>query len=167
MRRHYAKSGIVNGWARRWRMEETYTENLKFGAGACAEAGVNLLVDPINPYDMPGYFLNSSAQELAIIEAVGGDNLYLEYDLYHMQIMGDDLAATITANLPRIAHIQIAGVPGRHEPDGGDIDTAGLFDLIDGCGYDGWIGCEYRPRGGTEEGLGWAIPYGIGGGGGR
>ena len=161
--RLHAMAGIVIDEARRGEMEETYIENLKYAAGACAAAGVKLLIEPINPDDMPGYFLNSSAQALAIIEAVGGDNLYLEYDLYHMQIMGDDLAATITANLPRIAHFQIASVPGRHEPDGGDIDTAGLFDLIDGSGYDGWIGCEYHPRAGTEEGLGWARPYGIGG----
>ena len=163
--RLHAMAGIVTDEARRGEMEETYIENLKTAAGLCAAAGVKLLIEPINPHDMPGYFLNGSAQALAVIDAVGSDNLYLEYDLYHMRIMGDDLAATITANLPRIAHIQIAGVPGRHEPDGGDIDTAGLVDLIDGCGYDGWIGCEYRPRGGTEEGLGWARAYGIGGGG--
>ena len=163
--RLHAMAGIVTDEARRGVMEETYIENLKYAAGACAETGVKLLIEPINPHDMPGYFLNTSAQALAIIDAVGSDNLYLEYDLYHMQIMGDDLAATITANLPRIAHIQIAGVPGRHEPDGGDIDTAGLFDLIDGAGYDGWIGCEYHSRAGTEEGLGWARAYGIGGGG--
>ena len=164
--RLHAMAGIVTDEARRAEMEATYIGNLQYAAGACAEAGVKLLIEPINPDDMPGYFLNGSAQALAIIDAVGGDNLYLEYDLYHMQIMGDDLAATITANLPRIAHIQIAGVPGRHEPDGGDIDTATLFDLIDKGGYDGWIGCEYHPRAGTEEGLGWARAYGIGGGGG-
>ncbi len=161
--RLHAMAGIVMDEARRGEMEVTYIGNLKFAAGACAEMSVKLLIEPINPHDMPGYFLNTSAQALAIIEAVGGDNLYLEYDLYHMQIMGDDLAATIAANLPRIAHIQIAGVPGRHEPDGGDIDTPSLFDLIDGSGYDGWIGCEYHPSAGTEEGLGWALPYGIGG----
>ncbi len=163
--RLHAMAGIVTDEARRGEMEETYIENLKTAAGACASLSVKLLIEPINPDDMPGYFLNTSAQALAIIEAVGSDNLYLEYDLYHMQIMGDDLAATIAANLPKIAHIQIAGVPGRHEPDGGDIDTAGLFDLIDKAGYDGWIGCEYHPRAGTEEGLGWARAYGIGGGG--
>ncbi len=163
--RLHAMAGIVTDEAKRGEMEETYIGNLEYAAGLCAAAGVKLLIEPINPHDMPGYFLNGSAQALAIIEAVGGDNLYLEYDLYHMQIMGDDLAATIGANLPRIAHIQIAGVPGRHEPDGGDIDTAGLFDLIDRAGYDGWVGCEYHPRAGTEEGLGWARVYGIGGGG--
>ncbi|MCH8196778.1 MAG: hydroxypyruvate isomerase family protein [Proteobacteria bacterium] len=161
--RLHAMAGIVTHEARRGEMEETYIENLKVAAGACAEMSVKLLIEPINPDDMPGYFLNGSAQALAIIDAVGSDNLYLEYDLYHMHIMGDDLAATIAANLPRIAHFQIAGVPGRHEPDGGDIDTAGLFDLIDKGGYDGWIGCEYHPRAGTEEGLGWARAYGIGG----
>jgi hydroxypyruvate isomerase len=161
--RLHAMAGVVMGEARRGEMEEAYIGNLKYAARACAEAGVKLLIEPINPNDMPGYFLNGSAQALAVIDAVGSDNLYLEYDLYHMRIMGDDLAATIGAHLPRIAHIQIAGVPGRHEPDGGDIDTAGLFDFIDGAGYDGWIGCEYHPRGGTEEGLGWARPYGIGG----
>ncbi len=162
--RLHAMAGIVTDEARRAEMEATYIGNLKTAAGLCAEAGVKLLIEPINPHDMPGYFLNTSAQALAIIDAVGSDNLYLEYDLYQMQIMGDDLAATITANLPRIAHIQIAGVPGRHEPDTGDIDTPALFDLIDRCGYDGWIGCEYHPRAGTEEGLGWARAYGIGGG---
>ncbi len=143
-------------------MEKTYIENLRFAAGACAGRGVDLLIEPINDHDVPGYFLNYSEQARRIIEEVKSDNLFLQYDIYHMQIMEGDLATTIDKNLGIIRHFQLAGVPGRHEPDIGEINYPFLFDLIDEKQYEGWIGCEYRPRAGTEEGLGWARPYGIG-----
>ncbi len=160
--RLHAMAGLAPGDAGRTAMEKTYIENLRFAAGACAERGVHLLIEPINSHDMPGYFLNFSAQARRIIEEVNSDNLFLQYDIYHMQIMEGDLAATIGANLGIIRHFQLAGVPGRHEPSVGEINYPFLFDFIDEKGYEGWIGCEYRPRAGTGEGLGWARPYGIG-----
>lgn len=161
--RLHAMAGLAPTGAERAAMEETYIENLRFAAGACAGRGVSLLIEPINSRDMPGYFLNYSAQARRVIEEVASDNLFLQYDIYHAQIMEGDLAATIDKNLSIIRHFQIAGVPGRHEPDVGEINYPFLLDLIDERRYGGWIGCEYRPRAGTEEGLAWARPYGIGG----
>ena len=136
-----------------------YVENLRFAAQATTEAGLSLLIEPINNRDIPGYYLNYSAQALAIIDEVGADNLFLQYDIYHMQIMEGDLAPTIEANLARIAHMQLADTPGRHEPGTGEINYPFLFDHIDRIGYTGWIGCEYKPAGSTAEGLGWFAPY--------
>jgi hydroxypyruvate isomerase len=112
---------------------------------------------------MPGYFLTTAEQAHLIIETAGHPNLFLQMDLYHAQIMGGDLAERTRSHWKLIRHFQIAGVPGRHEPDVGEINYPYLFDMIDALGYDGWIGCEYRPRGKTLEGLGWARRYGIGG----
>ena len=112
---------------------------------------------------MPGYLLATAEQARQVIAQVGSDNLFLQMDLYHAQIMGGDLAERTRAHWPLIRHIQIAGVPGRHEPDVGEINYPYLFDLLDELGYDGWVGCEYRPRGKTLDGLGWARRYGIGG----
>ena len=123
------------------------------------EAGIRLIVEPINTRDIPGFFLNHSSQALALIERVGSDNLQLQYDIYHMQIMEGDLARTIEANLGRIAHIQIADNPGRNEPGTGEINFSYLFEHIDRIGYAGWIGAEYRPKAGTEAGLGWFREY--------
>ena len=122
-----------------------------------------MLIEPINGRDMPGYFLNRTAQARRIIESVGSDNLFLQYDIYHAQISEGFLAETFQANCDIIRHIQIAGVPGRHEPDDRqEINYPFLFDLLDAAGYDGWIGCEYRPRADTLDGLRWATPYGLG-----
>ena len=144
--------------------EATYIANLHAAAARLAAHGIRLLIEPINTRDMPGYFLTTPEQARGVVAQAGSDNLFLQMDLYHCQIMGGDLSARIEANLPAIRHFQIAGVPGRHEPDTGEIDYRHLFELIDGLGYDGWIGCEYRPRGDTAAGLGWAAPYGIGAG---
>ncbi len=139
----------------------TYVANLR-GAAAKAQAeDIRVLIEPLNSRDMPGYLLATVEQARQIIDQVGSDNLFLQMDLYHAQIMGGDLAERTRAHWPLIRHIQIAGVPGRHEPDVGEINYPYLFDLIDGLGYDGWIGCEYRPRGDTRAGLGWARRYGI------
>jgi hydroxypyruvate isomerase len=119
------------------------------------ENGIKLLIEMINTRDIPGFFLTNTRQALAILERVGSDNLYLQYDIYHMQIMEGDLARTIEANLSRIAHIQLADNPGRHEPGTGEINYPFLYDFIDGLGYSGWIGAEYKPEAGTEAGLGW------------
>jgi len=107
----------------------------------------------------PGFFVNSSKQGLSIIDAVASRNLYLQYDIYHMQRMEGELAKTIEANLARIGHIQIADNPGRHEPGTGEINYTFLFPFIDRIGYEGWIGCEYMPAHDTETGLGWLRPY--------
>lgn len=133
----------------------TYIANLRYACARLKEHGLRLLIEPINTFDMPGYFLNSSAQAAAIIADTGADNLFLQYDIYHMQRMGEDLAAGIAGNLPLIRHMQLADSPGRHEPGTGDIDYRALFALIDGLGYDGWVGCEYHPLGDTVGGLGW------------
>ena len=136
--------------------------NLGRAADLAAPRGIELLIEPINPRDIPGYFLNTSAAAEAILDRVGRDNVRLQLDLYHCQIMEGDLAAHIRRLLPRIAHIQIAGVPERHEPDRGEVNFAYLLDLLDELGYQGWVGCEYRPAAGTLAGLGWARRWGIG-----
>lgn len=133
----------------------TYIDNLRFAARAAAAEGVSVLVEPINPFDMPGYYLNRSAQALAVLDAVEADNLLLQYDLYHAQRTEGELAATIARCLPRIGHMQIADNPGRHEPGSGEINFPFLFAHVDRLGYEGWIGCEYRPAAGTVAGLGW------------
>ena len=119
------------------------------------EAGIRLLVEPINTFDIPGFYLNRTAQAIALIEEVGSPNLWLQHDIYHMQRMEGELANTIARHLPKIAHMQIADNPGRNEPGTGEINYAWLFRYIDQLGYDGWIGCEYKPAAGTREGLGW------------
>ena len=136
----------------------TYVENLKLAA-TTAPDGLTLLIEPINNRDFPGYHLNTAEDALSVLNAVGADNLRLQLDLYHCQIMTGDLATRIRALLPYIGHIQIAGVPERHEPDTGEVNYPYLFDLLDDLGYDGYIGCEYHPRTTTEEGLGWFQPY--------
>ena len=138
---------------------ETFTHNLRYAAARLAAAGIKLLIEPINTRDLPGFFLSHTREAVDIIEAVGSDNLFVQYDIYHMQIMEGHLAKTIEAHLPRIAHIQLAEVPGRHEPGTGEIDYGFLLDFIDRAGYTGWIGCEYIPTAGTVEGLGWTKPY--------
>ena len=137
------------------RAREVFIDNLKFAAAAAAEQGVRLLIEPINTFDIHGYFLSGSKQALAIMDEVGADNLLLQYDIYHMQRMEGELAATIRANLPRIGHFQIADNPGRHEPGTGEINYPFLFRLLDELGYDGYLGCEYTPAGATVDGLGW------------
>ena len=134
-------------------------ENLRFAASKLEGAGITLLAEPVNTYDIPGFFLNRSAQAIALFDEVGSPNLKLQYDIYHMQRMEGELANTIERLLPRIAHIQLADNPGRNEPGTGEINYPFLLSFIDRLGYDGWIGCEYKPRHGTKEGLGWMHAY--------
>ena len=138
---------------------ETLVRNLRYAAPLLRSAGITLLIEPINTRDIPGFFLSGTAQAIEIIDAVGSDNLRLQYDIYHMQIMEGDVAQTIERHLARIGHIQLADVPGRHEPGTGEIDFSALLAHIDRIGYDGWIGCEYVPKAGTVPGLGWVKPY--------
>ena len=140
-------------------LEDLLVENLAYAAERLERAGIRLLVEPINTLDIPGYFLTTSAQALAIMDRVGSKNLYLQYDVYHMQVMEGDLARTIEANLARIAHIQIADNPGRHEPGTGEINYPYLFGHLDRIGYRGFVGAEYRPATTTEAGLGWFSSY--------
>lgn len=125
---------------------QTLVDNLRFAADKLKAAGILLLAEPINTRDIPGFFLNGTEQALAIFDEVGSDNLKLQYDIYHMQIMEGDLALTLEKHLARIAHVQLADSPGRHEPGTGEINYPFLFDHLDRLGYDGWIGCEYKPR---------------------
>jgi hydroxypyruvate isomerase len=141
------------------KLRETYVSNLRYAAGELERHGMTLLIEPINTRTIPGFYLNKSAQAFAIMNETGAANLKLQYDLFHMRIMGDDLARTLAANLARIGHMQIADVPDRHEPGTGEIDFPFLFDLIDRLGYPGWIGAEYAPAGKTEDGLAWAKKY--------
>jgi hydroxypyruvate isomerase len=138
---------------------ETLVANLAWAAAELGKADIRLLIEPINTRDIPGFFLWNTARARSIIEQVGAQNLGLQYDIYHMQIMEGDLARTIEGNLDVIRHLQLADNPGRHEPGTGEIDYPFLFSHLDGIGYDGWIGCEYTPLTTTEEGLDWVRPY--------
>jgi len=137
------------------RAHETYVGNLRFAAAQCRQRGIKLLIEPLNTDDAPGYFLTGTRQAAAIIAEVGAPNLFMQYDIYHMQRMEGDLANTLRAKLPLIGHIQLADVPGRHEPGTGEINFPFLFRHLDALGYDGWVGCEYTPLGATADALGW------------
>ncbi|HKA41249.1 MAG TPA: hydroxypyruvate isomerase [Burkholderiales bacterium] len=138
---------------------EVFIRNLQFAAPRLKAAGIKLLIEAINTRDIPGFFLNGTRQALDIITAVGSDNLFVQYDIYHMQIMEGDLARTIEANLKLIPHMQLADNPGRNEPGTGEINYQFLLRHIDRVGYQGWIGCEYKPKTTTEAGLGWMREY--------
>ena len=152
-------SGIAPASIPHERSRETFVANLKYAAPRLAEHGILLLIEPINTRDIPGFFLSTTAQALDIMQEANEPNLYLQYDVYHMQMMEGSLADTIRKNLARIAHIQVADVPGRHEPGTGEINYAFLFQHLDKIGYPGWVGCEYKPLAKTEEGLGWLKRY--------
>ena len=136
-------------------VRDTLVNNLRYAAAALSDAGLKLLIEPINTFDIPGFFLNRTAQALALIDEVGSDNLYVQYDIYHAQRMEGELIATMQKNLARIAHIQLADNPGRNEPGTGEINYVQVFAAIDRMGYAGWVGCEYKPATTTEAGLGW------------
>ena len=133
----------------------TFVENLRYAATALEAAGLKLLIEPINTFDIPGFYLNRTAQAASLLAEVGADNAFIQYDIYHAQRMEGELAATLQKHLPRIAHIQLADNPGRNEPGTGEINYAFLFAHLDRIGYDGWIGCEYKPATTTVAGLGW------------
>jgi hydroxypyruvate isomerase len=152
-------AGIAPRDADRAVLRETYVSNLRYAARELAGSGMTLLVEPISTLAVPEFHLNRSEDAFALLNEVGADNLRVQYDLYHMRIMGDDLAATIRANLGRIGHMQFADVPGRHEPGTGTMDFGSLFELVDSLGYDGWLGAEYTPTGRTEDSLSWAKKY--------
>ena len=136
-------------------IENTFVDNLKYAADKLEAAGIKLVMEMINTRDIPGFYLNTTAQALAIQAKVGSSNLFLQYDIYHMQIMEGDLARTLQAQLPRINHVQLADNPGRNEPGTGEINYRFLFEHLERIGYQGWVGCEYKPLTTTEAGLGW------------
>lgn len=153
--RLHVMAGLLPQGADAARHRATYIENLRY---ACAETephGIAVLIEPINTRDIPGYFLNTQADAHAIREEIGAANLKVQMDFYHVQIVEGDIAMKVRRYLPHIGHIQVAGVPERNEPDTGEINYPYLFKLLDELGYDGWLGCEYRPKNGTVEGLGW------------
>ena len=136
-------------------LRRTFVENLRFAAAALKMAKLRLLIEPINPFDIPGFYLNRTDQAIAILDEVGADNAFVQYDIYHAQRVEGELAATLQKNLARIAHVQLADNPGRNEPGSGEINYPFLFAHLDRIGYAGWVGCEYKPAQGTEAGLGW------------
>lgn len=137
----------------------TYQNNIAWAARQAAERGITLLIEPINQRDMPGYFLSLQKDALAVVEEIGAPNLKVQFDCYHCQIMEGDVTTKLRAMIERIGHIQIASVPGRNEPDGEELHYPHIFRTLEALGYSGWIGCEYRPRAGTSEGLGWLRAY--------
>ncbi len=138
-----------------------YAANLAWAGEQALAAGVRLAIEPINHRDMPGYFLNTEAQGAAIVEAIGRDRVGLQFDVYHCQITEGDVTRRMETFMPVIAHMQIADVPARHEPGTGEIGWEFVFRRMDELGYRGWVGCEYRPAGGTVEGLAWRKTYGV------
>jgi hydroxypyruvate isomerase len=136
-------------------LRQTFVGNLKYAAAQLKKAGVKLLIEPINTYDIPGFYLNRTAQAISLMDEVGSDNLFLQYDIYHAQRFEGELAATMAKVLPRIAHIQVADNPGRHEPGSGEINYPFLFEHLERIGYRGAFGCEYKPATTTEAGLQW------------
>jgi 2-dehydrotetronate isomerase len=141
--------------------EIVFIRNLSQASEVADKAGVTLLIEPINPRDRPGYFLNNVEYAADLVAKVGSANLRIQFDFYHAQIVGGDLIRRFEAHLPLIGHVQIAAVPTRHEPDEGEVNYPEIFAALDRLGYAGFIGCEYRPRGRTEAGLAWVRPYGV------
>src|SRR5579872_5480776 len=141
--------------------ERTYIANLMRAADLAAVKNITLLIEPINPRDRPNYFLNHVEHAADIIAKAGKPNIKIQFDFYHVQIVGGDLVTRLEKFLPVVGHLQCAAVPVRHEPDGGEINYPFVFAEVDRLGYKGWIGAEYRPRGRTEDGLGWGRPYGL------
>lgn len=158
-RKLHLMAGLIQPGQDRAAHRAVYLENLAWAARAAASADVTVVIEPINTRDIPGFFLNRQDEAQAICAEVGADNLQVQFDIYHCQIVEGDIAVKLKRDMAGIGHIQIAGVPDRHEPDLGELNYPYLLEQIDALGYAGWIGCEYRPRAGTSAGLGWARPY--------
>ena len=154
--RIHVMAGVLPAGVSREHALDVYLTNLAWALNA-TPAEVTLLIEPINPRDLPGYLLNRQDEAHTIVQALGSPRLKVQMDLYHCQIVEGDLEARLRHYLPggRVGHLQIAGVPARHEPDGGEVNYPHLFRVIDELGWDGWVGCEYRPAAGTSAGLGW------------
>lgn len=152
-------AGIVPAGVPTDLLEATFVANLQYAAPRFAAAGVQLLVEPINTRDIPGFYLSTARHAERVLDAVGSDNLRIQYDIYHQQVTAGDLVPTYERLRDRIGHIQIADTPGRHEPGTGEINYGFVLSELDRLGYAGWVGCEYRPLAGTSDGLGWMAPY--------
>jgi hydroxypyruvate isomerase len=133
----------------------TLVNNLRFAAAALKDLGLKLLIEPLNALDVPGFYLTRTDQAVALLDAVGADNAFVQYDVYHAQRSEGELAATLSRHIARIGHVQVADNPGRHEPGTGEIHYDFIFTHLDRIGYTGFVGCEYKPAGVTEAGLGW------------
>lgn len=157
--RLHVMAGLIKPEQDRARHREAYLKNLAYAAKEAAALGITVVIEPINTRDIPGFFLNRQDEAHAICAEVSAANLKVQFDLYHCQIVEGDLAMKMKQYIAGVGHIQIAGVPARQEPDIGEINYPYLFGLMDELGYDGWVGCEYRPRGKTSDGLGWAKPW--------
>jgi len=155
--RLHVMAGLAPAGAPRADLRSRYLASLAWAAQRAADAKVDVLIEPINTRDIPGYFLNRQDEAHAVLAEIGAPNLKVQMDLYHCQIVEGDVAMKLRRYLPtgRVGHLQIAGVPERHEPDRGELNHPYLFGVVDELGWDGWIGCEYRPAAGTSEGLGW------------
>jgi hydroxypyruvate isomerase len=147
--------GVAPPDADLFELHEVLVKNLRFAAAALARENIRLLIEPINTIDIPGFFLSRTGQAAQIIADVGSENLFIQYDIYHMQVMEGDIARTLQKQINRIAHVQLADNPGRNEPGTGEINYPFLYRHLDEIGYRGWIGCEYKPKTTTVEGLGW------------
>jgi hydroxypyruvate isomerase len=154
-RQIHCMAGIVPAGVSLTTATSVYAANLAWAAERAQPAGVKLVIEPINHRDMPGYFLNTQAQGAAIIAAIGSDRVGLQFDVYHVQITEGDITKRMELHMPIIAHMQIADVPARNEPGTGEIGWSFVFRRMDELGYQGWVGCEYRPAGETVAGLGW------------
>ena len=170
--RHYAEVlgcgqvHVMAGLAADPGATERYVQRLGWAAERLAEVGAAVLIEPLNRRDFPGYLLSSTLQAERVISAVARPDVRLQFDTYHLQILEGDLLTTFLRCQDVVGHVQVAGVPDRAEPDQGEVDHRWLLERFDAAGYDGWVGAEYRPAGGTVEGLGWAAAYGVSPGGG-
>ena len=159
--RIHVMAGLMPAGVERASLRAVYMDNLAWAAREASFAGLDVLIEPINTRDIPGYLLNRQDEAHAIVSEIGAVNLKVQMDLYHCQIVEGDVAMKLRQYLPtgRVGHLQIAGVPNRHEPDMGELHHPYLFSVLDELGWNGFIGCEYRPRAGTSAGLGWMTPY--------
>ncbi len=154
-KRVHMMAGLIPAGADIDSHRKIYLANLRHAARECAQAGIEVMLEPINGRDMPGYFLQTQDQAHALRKECGEPNVKVQFDFYHAQIMEGDLAMTLRRCFDGVGHVQIASVPTRNEPDDGEVNYPYLYKLLDELGYKGWVGCEYRPRGRTEDGLGW------------
>jgi hydroxypyruvate isomerase len=152
-------AGIVPSGVTEQDARATFVANLRYATQRLGEHGITLLIEAINTRDIPGFFLNTTEQAISIIAEVGSDNVLVQYDIYHMQIMEGDLVTTLQSNLEQIQHVQLADTPGRHEPGTGEINYPYVLKQLDEMGYQGWVGCEYKPKTNTQEGLIWLAQY--------
>jgi len=160
--RIHVMSGVIGENLAREAALATFADNMQFAADACQNAGLRVLVEALNAVDVPVYLLNHTVQARAAMAIINRPNVDLQYDLYHGGMSGEDVLEVVRENLDVIGHMQVAGVPGRREPDRGNLDFYPVFEALDEIGYQGWIGCEYTPENGTLEGLQWASVYGLG-----